>query len=169
MTYTQTLLIILLVGALAFLLVACSTSNLITSLQLVEDAVAVALPVLSAAGVDPAVLALAETYLTAVETATAQASTELASTDTAAIKAAKIAGYFAAAVAPNIPNAEISAIIKAVAAAVQSFLALLNQGTAHLAVSPAPSVKLSFGDRRALGEIRKQSESHLKQLAALKH
>lgn len=175
---TQTFLLALLVVVLALLLVACSSSTLITSLQLVEDAVTVAIPVLQAAGVDPAALAQAQTYLTAVETATTQATTELASTDTAAVKAAKIASYFAAAVAPDIGNAQVAAVVRAVAAAVQSFLALLNPGqaaaVAHLnqgqtTVASAPqSAKLSLGDRRKLGQIRSSAEKHLAQLAVLK-
>ena len=172
MPNTQTLLIFLLVLVLTFVLVACTTSNLITSLQLVTDAVTVALPVLEAAGVDPAALALAQTYLTSVSTATTQAVTELTSTDSAAVKAAKIASYFAAAVAPDIGNPQVSAVVRAVAAAVQSFLALLNPAptvAAKLAAAPqAQSAKLSFGDRQKLGSIRKTAAKHLEQLAALK-
>jgi hypothetical protein len=162
------LLVVLTVVVLSFLLVACSSSSLVTSLQLVTDAVTVAIPVLQAAGVDPAALALAETYLTAVSTATQEAAVELATSDPPAVKAAKIAEDFANVIAPNIGNAKVAEILKAVAAAVQEFLVLLNHGTAQLKAMPAAtySVKPSFADRRKLGSIRSQAQ---KNLLALKH
>src|SRR5271156_42959 len=107
--------------ALLFALTACSTSSLIATLQIVTDAVTVAIPVLQAAGVDPAALALAQTYLTAVSTATSEAATELASSDTTAVKTSKILADFANVIAPTIGNAQVAAVIRAVAAAVQSF------------------------------------------------
>jgi Na+-transporting NADH:ubiquinone oxidoreductase subunit NqrC len=168
LTNKYTLLAVVLLVLLCFVLVACTSSSLIVSLQLVTDAVEVAIPVLAAAGVDPAALTLVQNYLTAVSTATQQATTELASTDTTAVKAGKIASYFAAAIAPEIANVQVSAVVKAVAAAVQEFLALLNPAPVTAAIAQS-SVQPSFGDRRKLSSIYKQAGEHLKQLASLKH
>ena len=151
------------------LLTACTPSTLVSSLQIAVDAVTVAIPVLAAAGVDSATLMQVQTYLTAVSTATEEAATELATSDTSAVKVSKIVADFAGVVAPVIGNPRVSAVVQAVAAAVQSFLTLLQQqqpsGPAAKAIA-STVVKPSFADRSKLGAIKSQCE---KNLAALKH
>lgn len=152
------------------LLSACSSSStLLTALQIAVDAVTVAIPVLQAAGIDSTALAQAQTYLTAVSTATEEAATELATSDTSAVKVSKIVADFAGVVAPVIGNPRVSAVIQAVAAAVRSFLTLLQQqqpsGPTAKAIA-STVVKPSFADRSKLGVLKSQCE---KNLAALKH
>ena len=169
------ILTVVLLLALSLFLVSCSSSNLIVSLQLVTDAVEVALPVLQAAGVDPVALAQAQTYLTAVSTAISQTSTELASKDTTSQKIAAIVGYFAAAGVPQISNPRVAAVVQAVAAAIKSFLASLQstlgtpaQLTGTVTVQTG-AIQPNFGERRKLASIKAQAEKQLKVLAGLQH
>ncbi len=110
--------------ALCLALIGCSPSQVVATLQAVVVATEAAVAALSASGV--VIPSSVMAYLQAVNTATGCASTEIASTDTDAQKAVKIAACFTSAVKPVVPAgtpALIVGVIQSVDAAVAAFLA----------------------------------------------
>ena len=78
------------------LLSACTSSQIVTNLEIALDAISAGLPILgTVSGVPADVVTSAETYLTAANSALGQASTILAGGGTAAEKSALIIAAFA--------------------------------------------------------------------------
>ncbi len=166
---------ILLVLILSFWMTACGSSTLIRNLELVSSTAAVVVPLIFATGtvpIDPATRALIIAYLNAVNTATIQAGTELQSNDTKQLKATKIVGYFATAIAPNLPTGipqTVAAAINAVAKAVADVLAQLQPGGAvarsgtgkALVSSGAVPSSLSAADKEALARTIARAQDSL--------
>lgn len=131
-------------AALAGLLmqVACSQSQVITTLDLVVTAADTAVTVLQATGtLPPGTASLITGYLNQVTAGVQFATTELASSDSNAVKASKIVGYFAMIAVPNLPPGTVQtvvAVVQAVANAVANFLATL------------PNMSLTAADQKAL-------------------
>lgn len=148
-------------------LAGCTSSEVITDLQLAVDAVSVALPLIApAAGLPATLVAAIDTYLGATSQAISQASTILAGADTDAQKAVAIAAAFAGIAAPLVcpdqaPGAPpckwagLAAAIQAVAADVAKFLAT-EPVAASLAKTASPS------------HVTTWSASQQAQLAAIK-
>jgi hypothetical protein len=93
MKHIRTFASILVVAALCLGMLACTTSQLVTTLDAVANAVSVALPIIlnsSAVKFDDVTKATVVSYLKAVDTAVIQTGTELQSSDSDAVKAAKI-------------------------------------------------------------------------------
>jgi hypothetical protein len=139
--------------ALCVILAACSTSQVVESLQVATLAATAAIDALGTA-----VPAEVTNYLAAVNTAIGCTTTELQSGDPADQQALKITACFASAAAPVIPGgtpAIIAAAVAAVATAVSAFLAHYPT-TAQLKAAAGQHVKWSAGDRHTLGAIQHQ-------------
>lgn len=165
-----------LAGAIA--LVGCSQSQVTITLDLVVTAADVAVSTLETTGQIPAPIANEVTsYLGQVTTAVDFATTELATTDTAAIKATKITSEFAALALPQLPPggpAAIVATINAVAQAIGKFLATIQTTSAQLETPGAlafagssGSAKLNSADKKALPKIAARNAAVKAKLKAL--
>jgi hypothetical protein len=164
-----------LAAVMAALLVAsaCSLSTLTTSLNAVVVSADAALAVLGVSGTIPApTVALATNYLTAVAQATNLTATEIASSDTDAVKASRITDIWAQAALPNLkavsPNVSVALI--AVDAAVKAFVGSIHPAqpvgfSAHAA--RAHVTKVGFADKRALGSIARHAQDLAKRSASL--
>ncbi len=158
-------------------LTACTISQLSISLAIVSDATTaatIAIPILETAGVVPAPIGnLILDYTAAVGDACSQSSTELLTADTAAIKSEKIIGYFATVAVPALGptvGPEVAAIIKAIESAVNLFLSHFTtpHARAMIASGAVDGVKLSTGDRRAIGSLQKKFAATAAKARALK-
>ena len=140
-------------------LTACSQSQVTETLDLVIAAADAAVSVLA-----PGTAALITPYLSEVSAAVDFATTELASDDSAAIKAAKIAQQFATIAAPNLPPGTAQVIVQAVAAvgkAVITFLGSLQATGADLQSTPVGANAFFAGGAKSL----KVSKNKLAQIA----
>jgi hypothetical protein len=123
-----------LVGALLFQ-ASCGGNAVTETLALVVSAASAAIDV-----ADPALAPVVTPYFTGVTNAVDFATTELASADSGAVKAAKIAQEFAQVAAPNLPVGTAQTVvlsIEAVATAVQNFLKTIAASSAELQSTPA--------------------------------
>jgi hypothetical protein len=148
------------------ILSACSTSQLSTDLNIVSDACAaatIAVPVLEATGLLPVGIGnIILTYTGAVSTAASQSAAELLSKDSVAVMDTKIIGYFADIAVPALGptvGPEVQALVNAIVSAVQLFLSQINSPAAvkfaH-SVEGSKPLRLSIGDRHALGGLQKK-------------
>jgi len=113
---------------LIIMLVACTSTQIVTDLEVALDAIQVGLPILgTVSGVPADVLTAAQTYVAAANSALGQASTILTGPGTDAEKTALIFAAFAGIAAPNIPAQyqAIAQLVSVVAADVAKFLASL--------------------------------------------
>lgn len=152
MTSTKYALIPLLI--LALISSGCSSSQVVTDLEVAVDAVSVALPILAgAAGFPPSLVTQATVYLSAVNGCLSQASTILAGAGTDGAKSAQIAAACATSAAPAVP-AQYQALanaISAVAGDLARFLAGLPQPVAMARTAGAGHVtKFSARDTERL-------------------
>jgi hypothetical protein len=150
---------------LILLLAGCSTTPLSKTLNDIEEATdvaTIAIPALEASGVlQTGIGNIVLAYSSAISMAASQASTELLSSNSPAIQAEKIIGYFAAVATPALgPNvsAEVQAIISAISSAVNIFVAQFKEPAAQKAIQSGAldHQKLSIGDRRAIGSIKEK-------------
>ena len=163
---------------LALFQLACSQSQVTETLSLVVTAADAAVSVLEAGGQIPAPVATQITnYLGEVTSGVQFASTELASADSAALKASKIAQEFATISAPNLPpgiGAAIGATVQAVASAVTNFLSTVNASavasnavTVPYAESFAAKAKGLKAAKKTLEQISAHNAAVKARLAAL--
>jgi hypothetical protein len=156
-------------GVLAILfclvLAGCSSSA-VRDLQLVVAGGEAVVAALESTGTIPAPISAAiNVYMAQVSDFITFATTELASTDDAAVKATKLAAEAATVAGPDLPPgtpAVIAASIKAVATALATFLANM-QATAALISNPSygnsflaaksAKLKISQSDKRKLAEL----------------
>jgi hypothetical protein len=143
----------------------CSTGGLPTTLAVISDAceaATIAIPLLEASGVVPSGIGnIVLAYTGAVSDAASKSSAELLTTDTAAEKATKITSYFASVAVPALGptvGPEVQALVNAIASAVNLFLTQFDSPSAKkvLASPAADHLKLSMGDRHALGGLEKK-------------
>lgn len=124
---SRAILAAILAGTLA--LASCSQSQVTVTLDLVVTAADVAVSTLQSTGaLPPGTATVIQGYLGSVTTAVSFATTELASADTGAVKASKIAAEFAMLAVPNLPAGTpqvIGETLQAVASAIANFLATL--------------------------------------------
>ena len=162
------------VTALCLVMPACTTSQLVASLNVIASAAAVAVPALLASGavpVDAASKAAILNYLYAVNTAVIQTGTELKSSDSGAVKAAKITQYFAQAALPILPAGTPPAVAQAlslVAAAIDSLLANLASGAVGSATSRSLPTRLSAQEQHILSHAMSTAAASLATLADAK-
>lgn len=103
MKYLKKSLLALPVLGMFLFATACGTDDLTLTLDGINLAVDVVLPVVAtASGVPAPAQALIVAYANAVTTAVGQTATELASTDSPTLKSSKIGTYFLAAAVPNL-------------------------------------------------------------------
>ncbi|MGH7484617.1 MAG: hypothetical protein ACREMY_03300 [bacterium] len=146
-------------AALALLLAACGTSSVVTALEAVVATAETAVSVLSATGQIPAPVATEiNIYLGDVGTAAAFAASELASTDSTAVKVTKIIQQFSMIAAPSLPPGTaqtIIAVVQAVTTAIAKFLAQITPAvTAKRAAVIPPKITISSSDARKLLSLR---------------
>ena len=161
-------------AAMLLLLAACSSNQVVTSLELTIDAVSSALPLVGpAAGLPPDIQAAVQTYLGATSEAVGKAAVILDGPGTDAQKAAAITSAFAGIAAPIVPAKyqQIATAVQNVAELVAKFLshatsASIESGPAvrgASAFAPEPSkkgtTKLSAKDRKRLAEIKARAEA----------
>ncbi len=140
---------------------ACTPGQITTDLQLIVTAASAAIDISF-----PALGILLGPYFTEVTTFIDEADTELASTDSAAIKATKIAQDALSVILPQLPAGLATTVVTdiiAVGTAVTTFLARIGALTAALRSTPAGaraaqvsgsgSLKLTRGDMQALPKI----------------
>jgi hypothetical protein len=146
-------------------LTGCGVSNVTTTLEIVITSAETAVGVLGATGtIPPAVVTQVDTYLTLVSQATSFAATELASSDSSAVKADKIIAQFASISAPILPPGiaqTIVAVIQAVANAVANFLNTIQPAATtgiHRASIPS-SIKISSADKNTLSQIKLRADA----------
>ena len=115
---------------------ACTTDQRIATLEGVIDSLEVLLPVLEAANPQNApIYAMIDSAIAGLPTALQETQTEMASLDTDAIKAAKIAIYFAPCVASIQALPPVAqAITVGVAKAIQTFLNSLAPYNSNLRI-----------------------------------
>jgi hypothetical protein len=143
-----------LLGALIFQ-AACS-SAVTETLALIVSASSAAIDV-----VDPALASVVTPYFTEVTNAVDFATTELASSDSGAVKATKIAQQFAMIAAPSLPKGTAQTVvlaIEAVATAVQNFLKTISASSAELQSTPAGASAFFATGKGSMKMSRKEVE-----------
>jgi hypothetical protein len=124
--------------------------------------------------VPPASVPIIEKYLTQLTTAVEGAATELASSDSALVKAEKIAALFAGIVLPDLTALGVAAnivnLINAVAKAVTDFLAAVGVGQspaavkAHEKIVNNPAVKTPMISQAQASKIIKHAKETASEL-----
>jgi len=157
-----------LAGLLA--LTACSTSQLVDSLDIVQVAADVA-------AADPNIPASAAPYLTAVSNGAICATTELQSGDAAAVEATRLTACFAGAIKPTLPAGTPAVVvgeISAIGTAIGNFLSKVPTPQA-VAAAPAGAfgfapdaktkpVRLSKKDKAKLADIHRRASKNLEHI-----
>lgn len=159
-----------LVCLLSLCTVACSSSNLVPLLDATVSAADAAVAELASSGtIDPAAAQKITNYLGQVATAASEASTELASSDSTAVKTEKITADFAAIVVPDVANLSpaLAASIRAVDAAVQAFVSALTSANAQIEAHGVQNAQIGVRDRLRLEAIKRHAESVISKLARL--
>lgn len=151
-----------LAGAVLLGLVACSSSQLISTLRAVVIAAEIALPIIGqASGAPPFTIAAINRYLQGVGKATAEAADILAGAGSSAEKSARIVQSFSGVavgcqcLGPGTPS-QIAGVVNAVAQAVVRFLANFPR-TEGVAFPSA--IEVGPNDNKELAEIRQRSEA----------
>jgi hypothetical protein len=150
-----------LVVVLSLSLVSCSSSQVITSIQVTADLIAVSAPVVAAAG-NP----VAAAYLTTAATATncVLTAAEAPGATNATIGAA-FGTCFSSVVVPDLPagtSQEVITIVSAVNASIALLIAqfgprpLARARVASAERPPSPPVKLTWTDRSHISKMRSQ-------------
>lgn len=174
MVYTRrSLLCLSLVALLAFSQVACTQSEITLTLGLIVSSAQTFLDI-----ADPPVAALAAPYFTQVNAFVSFSTAELASTDSGATKASRIAQEALKLSVPNLPAGTPQSIANALSAVVTNiinFIAAIHSLSAELTATPAgalafaasgpKAVKLNHKDKTALKKIE---EANAKLKARLK-
>jgi hypothetical protein len=152
---------------LSFALVGCSSSA-VRDLQLVVAGGEAVVAALESAGTIPApAAALINTYMGQVSAFVSFSTTELASSDSPAVKASKIAAEAVGISKPDLPSGTptlVATSIQAVASALANFLSNIAATSAQLSVSPqfasgfgakkkAPKLDMSASDKKKLAEL----------------
>jgi|SRR5271166_1575886 len=161
------LLCVLVLMSFGFL-TGCGTSQVVNTLEAVIASAEVAVATLGATGTVPAgTVTSLDAYLKAIASATAFASTELASTDSPAVKATKIALEFGMVVAPVLPPGiaqTVVVVIQAVTQAVANFLAAIQPAAAVAAAHAPATMNLSSSDKVRLAAIGQRAQALLQKL-----
>ena len=160
----KTYLALALAAFLILDLTSCGSAQVVTTLEAVVASGEVAVSTLATIGtIPPATAALINQYLKAVDQAAIFASTELASADTPAVKATKIAQQFAGVIAPTLPLGTaqvVLSVVQAVIGAVANFLTAIQPATTVTAAKSV-NLKLSAGDVAKLAAIHARAEALL--------
>ena len=160
---------LVLVPLLAFMCLAGCGSSAVQDLQLVIAGSEAVVAALETVGVIPAsVSAAINTYMGQVSAFADFATTELASTDTAAVKASRIAAEAASVAKPDLPGGTPTLLvtsIQAVAQAVATFLANIHT-TAALISEPSYGNSFAAAGKPAKINISKADQKKLEALHA---
>lgn len=158
--------------AAMLILLGCTTSTVITDLQVALDAVTVALPVLAGLTGVPADVSTAVTnYVAAANEALGQAATILDGPDTDAEKAAAVAAAFAGVAAPVVPSqyAVLASLVQTIAQDVAAFLASVPSTQARaLQVRPGHVTKWSLDERIRLAHAHSVANDNSIRLAKIR-
>jgi hypothetical protein len=155
---------------LALLASACTSSQIVTTLDAVVSAAEIAIPIIgTAAGLPPAISNLIVTYLAEVSTATGQAATILAGPGTSAQKTAQIIAAFAqVASGLTLPPGTPAQVVTVVNAVVQAVLQFLSNFPVSPAMVAAPVIKLNASDVKKLAGLKTRSDANLAKLQGMK-
>lgn len=150
-----------LAGAIALTQVGCSSSSLITALDVVSIGATAALPIIQAlsAQLGPQNASLATAYCNALQTACSDSVKELASTDSKTVQYTRIAGYFTSVASISLPPgtvSEVLSVISAIGAAVQIVLTEVGGGSAS---ASKKSVALSLEAKKVLSGYQSQAKA----------
>jgi hypothetical protein len=151
------------VSALTIVTTGCPAATPLEALDVVVTAAQVAIPALASAGAissedSDKILA----YLSAVNTAAGQAATELASSDSSALKATKIAGFFAAAAKPVLSGAasqKVITIVQGIDAAVSALLVNIGQPPPPSPGHAGPVAVAGIPGGKSMPDVTKQNTS----------
>jgi hypothetical protein len=157
---------------LILILGGCSSSQIVTNLEIALDAIQAGLPILGGvSGVPAEVVSTAEDYLSAANAALGQASTILAGGGTDAEKTAQILAAFASIAQPAIPAqyGAIAQLVSLVAGDIFKFLAGLPSSTASTAVAHDAATRTTkWSDKDIAGLAHAQSVATSNKLALAK-
>ena len=141
--------------ALAFL-TGCTQNQILATLEASVAATETLVSALQAGGkIDPTVASAIEGAVAGLPAAFQETAAELASADVQALKAAKIAGYYAsteAALRALPPAAQVYA--SAISASIDAFLSQLPQGQSTHAMASRANVSSAPAARAAAGEAK---------------
>ena len=159
-----------LIALLSLSLVACSTSQVVTDIEIAADIVAVGTPIVAAFG-GPGAAQIAA-YMTAAANGLncVLTAAQAAGATTATISAA-FATCLAQVAVPVLPAgtpAQVAAIISAVAAAISVLVTKYGPKTTAAKAAPA-KFKLTFEDHRRISTMHKRLDAAIGQLAAHGH
>lgn len=156
-------------------LAGCTTGQLTEAVNAVVVAANLTLGILESTGtVPPSVVMLVAPYLASVGQAVIDTNAEAQSTDTAAVKATKIAAIWANLVAgvalPSNAPPILATVIAEVVAAIKSLLAIVGNGTMQLVKLAQANNQFTMtrGDRRKLGQLTSEASDIKKRAMALK-
>lgn len=139
----------------------CTVSTVTTVVTSVTIAAEAAVAVLSTqSGIDPNTLMIVSNWLQAVGPAVTATTTELASTDTAALKDTRIIAIWAAVVAPNLPANTppvVKTVVLSVQAAVQALVTYFQTPSTNVrALRAINQYQLTRSDRSTLSSLGKR-------------
>lgn len=158
-------LTLILVALMLLSLTACSGNQVTTTLQLVVAAAEAAVDTLGSTGsLSQDVVQQVDGYLLATSDGVQFATDELASSDTPAVKASKIAQKFAGISAPNLPPGTpqtVLAVVSSVSKAILSFLSTVQQSQAVLVAHPEYATAFAG---EAKGKMPKAADKKLKDI-----
>lgn len=155
--------------AVILILVGCTSSQIVNTLEDVVTAAEVAVPVIGgASGVPASTISQIVTYLQAVSMATSQAATILSGAGSSAEKSAQIIAAFAGVASGlNLPAGtagDVVAVVSAVSQAVVRFLSNFPTSPA----APVPTIKISAADQITLSNLKLRSDADLSKLRGMK-
>ncbi len=148
-------------------IIACTSSQLTVSLNVVSDAAAAAAvtaPILAVSNVIPSASAnLIVTYAGEISAAVVKVDAELATADSDAVKASTIVADFAAIVVPNIPGAPANAValVNGIANAVTLFITQVQQQFAGTGAA-TPAAASSFFEKHKSWKASRADRNNLK-------
>lgn len=157
-----------LVVLLSLSLVACSTSQVVTDIQIAADLVAVGAPVVAAFGGPGAAVAVAYMTTAAHGLNCVLTAAQAAGATTATISAA-FATCFASAIVPVLPAGtppQVAAIVMAVSAAINVLITRYGPKATVAATPTSLKFKLTYQDRRDITKMHKRLDTAIGELAA---
>lgn len=153
----QQMIAISMIMVLSFTLVACTTSQIITAIELAAEAAAAAAPiVVAAAGLPVAIIAWVSLANQGIDCA---ASATQASTNPASVGGAVLACLTGLGIAPLLPAGTAQNVVAVIQAIAADISAIIKQYTpaaaAKVKALPADSFRLSTMDKMHLHKIHK--------------
>lgn len=154
---------IALIIVLSLLMVACSTSQIITDVEIVSTAISVGAPIVAAFG-GPGASTISAYLTVAAQGSQCLLTAAQASGATSISIAAAAASCFGAAVVPALPPgtpATVIAIVEAVSAGIANLVNKYGARPGLHSAAEAVPVKLKFQDKRRIRKMEKELQHSL--------